>query len=109
MTTPALFSGSWSSNAVWRGSELARSTAGWRHGHHVGRARCAHPVGWRQGWRHGHHVGRARCAAFRKQSTTLRSAMWWKSVKTMLIMSCFVFVLVLSVAYGICGRKLCVF
>ncbi len=30
---------------------------------------------------------------FRKQSTTLRSAMWWKSVKTMLIMSCFVFVL----------------
>ena len=27
MTTPALFSGSWSSNAVWRGSELARSTA----------------------------------------------------------------------------------
>ena len=46
---------------------------------------------------------------FRKQSTTLRSAMWWKSVKTMLIMSCFVFVLALSVAYGICGRKLCVF
>ena len=27
MTTPALFSGSWSSNAVWRGSVLARSTA----------------------------------------------------------------------------------
>jgi hypothetical protein len=51
----------------------------------------------------------ANARAFRKQSTTLRSAMWWKSVKTMLIMSCFVFVLGLSVAYGICGRKLCVF
>ena len=50
----------------------------------------------------------ANARAFQKQSNTLRTAMWWKNVKTMLTMFCFVLILILLLVFSICGRKMCV-
>lgn len=50
----------------------------------------------------------ANAKAFQKQSGTLRKALWWKNVKTMLIMSCFLLGLILILLFSICGKKMCI-
>ena len=48
----------------------------------------------------------ANARAFQKQSTNLRSAMWWRNAKMLFTLLCLLLILVLVILWGMCGWSL---